>query len=323
MSENQYYFINSRDKGEKVPYVRLWSFLGSIADRIGLKRITGWVNSVRTVAEPATRVFMSRRPVHASTDDCGVLSVMSANLWHDWPRFRNIENRLEAFARLVEREHVDLLLLQEMARTPFLNVDSWLAERLNMSYIYSRSNGSLNIGFEEGLGVFSRFPMKRLPYLRQVSSGSNPFIRRMALGVEVETPCGEILAFSAHLGLFRKPNAYQLHELYRWISRLAGDRSAVIGGDFNVSEKSRQIRKVRLFWQDTYHEAQANGHSSTHKIYWPWGSTLLKHRIDYIFLQPGKPVWQIIDVRHLEAPDGPHSDHRAVMARFAPVHGHG
>ena len=122
-------------------------------------------------------------------------------------------NRLEFFIRLVEQENVDILLLQEIARTPKLKVDEWLADRLNMSYVYSRANGSTHIGFEEGLGVFSRFKMKRFPFVRQVSRLTNPFVRRLALGVEVDTPCGEILAFSVHLGLLRKQNAQQLLEL--------------------------------------------------------------------------------------------------------------
>ncbi len=319
MPKNKFYYINSQKDGEEDPYNRIWSELGRIASKLGLRRITDWVKKIISVAEPAGRVFMSSRPAYVPVVESTVLSVLSANLWHDWPRFREIENRLEAFAKLVEEEQVDLVLLQEMARTPFLKVDSWLAERLNMSYVYSRSNGSENIGFEEGLGVFSRFPLTRLPFLRQVSRISIPFVRRMALGVTVETPFGEILAFSAHLGLIRKHNAHQLSELHHWISHLPGDRSVVIGGDFNALEQSRQIRKVRNYWQDTYREVKPTGHSSTHTLNWPWGSKLLNHRIDYIFLQPGNPVWRVLDVCHLDAPGGPHSDHRAVVARLAPV----
>jgi endonuclease/exonuclease/phosphatase family metal-dependent hydrolase len=188
-----------------------------------------------------------------------------------------------------------------------------------MSYVYSRSNGSEYIGFEEGLGVFSRFPLVRQPLIRQVSRTANPFVRRMALGVGVETPCGEIIAFSVHLGLLRKQNAHQLEELQHWISRLPGNQSMVIGGDFNTTEKSHQIRQVRTYWQDTFRQAQAHEHSHTHTIKWPWGSKLLKQRIDYIFLQPGKPIWKVIDVRHLDPPGELHSDHKVVIARLAPV----
>ena len=265
---------------------------------------------------------MSTIPPHGPEGESGTLSVLSANLWHDWPRFRNIEARLESFARLVEQEKVDLILLQEVARTRFLKVDSWLAERLNMSYVYSRANGSESIGFEEGLGVFSQYRMERFPHVRQVSRVTNPFVRRMALGVDVETPWGSILAVSVHLGFIRRNNAHQLNELQYWINRLASGRSVVIGGDFNAPEKSRRIRKVRTHWQDTYREAPSQGHSHTHSLYWPWGGHLLSHRIDYIFLQPGILQWKVMEVHHLDAPGGPHSDHQAVVARLAPVRAH-
>jgi endonuclease/exonuclease/phosphatase family metal-dependent hydrolase len=220
---------------------------------------------------------------------------------------------------MVEHEKADLVLLQEIARTQTFKVDNWLADRLGMSYVYSRSNGSESIGFEEGLGIFSRFPLVKQPYIRQVSRIANPFVRRMALGVEVETPCGNFLAFSVHLGLLRKQNARQLEELHHWIARLSGTRFAVIGGDFNVPEKSRQIRRVRTYWQDTYRQAQAQGQSHTHTVKWPWGNKLFHQRIDYIFLQPGTPALNVLDVRHLDPLGGLHSDHRAVIARLAPV----
>ena len=116
--------------------------------------------------------------------------MLSANLWHDWPRFKDLEKRLEAFAELAESERADLILLQELARTPSFHADVWLAERLHMAYVYSRANGSQKIGFEEGLGVYSRFPLKRLPHVRQMGMGksSNPFSRRLALGEGTRWP---------------------------------------------------------------------------------------------------------------------------------------
>jgi endonuclease/exonuclease/phosphatase family metal-dependent hydrolase len=293
--------------------------LEAITRGIGLKFLTQWVDKIIAVAEPAGRTFMSTIPSRNQNSDCRRLTILSANLWHDWPRFRNIEKRLDFFAGLVEKENADILLLQELARTPFLKTDVWLAERLNMSYVYSRANGSEHIGFEEGLGVFSRFNIKRFPFTRQVSRLNNPFIRRLALGVEVHTPFGEILAFSVHLGLLRKHNAQQLNELRLWISRLADGRSIVIGGDFNAPEKSCQMRKVRAYWQDTFRETHAAAHSHTHTMKWPWGGRMFSHRIDYIFLQQGIPFWQVKSVEHLDAPGGVHSDHRAVVARLAPL----
>jgi endonuclease/exonuclease/phosphatase family metal-dependent hydrolase len=279
-----------------------------------------FVKVAMSVTEPAGRVTFQSEPYPVPAEGCGVFTVLSANLWHDWPRFRGLEERLESFAELVESEGADLILLQEVARTQSFEADKWLADRLKMAYVYSRANGSRKIGFEEGLGVFSRFPLKRLPHVRQMGGTCNPFSRRLALGVEVDTPCGEIMAFSTHLGLLRKQNAHQLRELHGWVNQITAGRSAIIAGDFNAPEHTHQIQRVRSFWQDTFREIHEHGRASTHEIRWPWGGAFLSHRLDYIFLQPGQPSWQVIDVSHVDAPGGPHSDHRAVLARLAPSH---
>jgi endonuclease/exonuclease/phosphatase family metal-dependent hydrolase len=215
---------------------------------------------------------------------------------------------------------VDLVLLQEIARTKNFKADEWLAKRLNMAYVYSRANGSQKIGFEEGLGVYSRFPLNRLPYIRQMGPAHNPFSRRLALGVAVDTPCGEVMAFSVHLALMHRQNAHQLRELHKWVNDLTAGRSAIIAGDFNTPEHTHQIQRVCSAWIDTFREIHRHGSATTHEIRWPWGGVFLSHRLDYIFLQAGSPAWQVIDVQHIVAPDGPHSDHRAVLARLAPAH---
>ncbi len=311
-------YVKPRD--ERRPCRHLWSAVGRFLGWVGHDRLPAFAKVVMSVAEPAGRVTLQSQPYPAAPKGCSVMTVISANLWHDWPRYRDLERRLEAFARLVESERADLVLLQELARTPSLHADAWLARRLGMSYVYSRANGSQKIGFEEGLGIFSRFPLKRLPHVRQVGRTCNPFVRRLAIGVEVDTPCGEIVAFSAHLGLLRKQNAAQLRELRGWVDHVAAGRSAIIAGDFNAPEHTHQIQHVRSYWQDTFREIHEHGHAATHEIRWPWGGAILSHRLDYIFLQPGQPQWQVIQVDHVDSPEGPHSDHRAVLARLSPLH---
>jgi hypothetical protein len=163
MRGNEMNDYEPRRPGEVNPFSSLILRLEALTKKIGIKSLTRLADKIISVAEPAGRTFMSTIPNHGSHKECQSLVVLSANLWHDWPRFRNIENRLEFFVRLVEQENADVILLQEIARTRSLKVDQWLADRLNMSYVYSRANGSENIGFEEGLGVFSRFKMKRFP----------------------------------------------------------------------------------------------------------------------------------------------------------------
>jgi endonuclease/exonuclease/phosphatase family metal-dependent hydrolase len=298
----------------------LWPALKRLLNWVGHDRLPEFVKVAMSVAEPAGRVTFQSQPYPVPVEGCNVFTVLSANLWHDWPRFRGLEKRLESFAQLIEAEKADLILLQEVARIPSLKADEWLAQRLQMAYVYSRANGSTKIGFEEGLGVFSRFPLKRLPFVRHMGRTCNPFVRRLALGVEVDTPCGEIMAFSTHLGLMHKQNAHQLRELHGWVKQITSGRSAIIAGDFNAPEHTHHIKHIRSFWRDTFREIHQHGHAATHEIRWPWGGAILSHRLDYIFLQPGQPEWQVVDVQHLQAADKPHSDHHAVLARLSPLH---
>lgn len=242
--------------------------------------------------------------------------MLSANLWHDWPRHRRLLQRLEAFARLVESEEVDILLLQEVARTPDVRTDQWLAERLQMAYVYSRANGHhRGIGFEEGLAVFSRFPLKA-PRLQQLEPSFKPFVRRLVLGAEVETPQVDLPVFSVHLSLLPSHNAAQVQLLQDWVTSVAGDRSALIGGDFNAHEHAAQITDMRQTWLDVYRHIHPKTEGATHELRVFSKGRARRRRLDYIFLFPGERRWKVLEARHLDPPDGPHSDHRAVLARL-------
>jgi endonuclease/exonuclease/phosphatase family metal-dependent hydrolase len=312
-------YVNPRHEGDQSTCPWIWKLARRFLRWLGRERLPRFLRNSLSVAEPAGRLTLRGQAEQPTNQGCRVFTIMSANLWHDWPRFKNLEARLEAFARLAEDNGADLLLVQELARRPSFRADAWLADRLQMAYVYSRANGSEKIGFEEGLGVFSRYPIASLPHLRQLSRGCLPFVRRLVLGAAITTPCGEVLAFSAHLGLLRAQNSRQMHDLQHWIYRIAHGRSVLIGGDFNATERSRPIRSARLHWLDTYRMAQARSQPHTHEIHWPWGGTLLRHRLDYIFIQPGEPRWQVVEVRHLQAPAERHSDHFAVLARLMPV----
>lgn len=243
---------------------------------------------------------------------------MSANLWHDWPRFRQLPERLEAFARLVEGHNADILLLQEVARKPDLHADEWLAERLGMGYVYSRANGHKQIGFEEGLAIFSHFPLAS-PSLVQLGRQGNPFVRRMALSAKVGAPGGGLTAFSVHLGLSRKANTGQVADLRRWVGQPAPGRTTLVGGDFNSPETSPQIQSVRSAWVDTFRQANPHGDGHTHTLRWPWGGAIRRHRLDYIFLIGEQVGWKVLETHHLSTPTLAHSDHRVVFTRLALV----
>jgi len=279
--------------------------------RSGLKRILA-------VAEPTRWMLMQRHPSISSERRCDQLTIISANLWHDWPRFRSLPARLEAFAQLVEEEQADVLLVQEVARTAEVSAESWLAERLGMAYVYTRANGHAESGFEEGLAVFSRFPLGA-SYVRQLSEAKNPFTRRMVLGVEIATPCGNLPVFSAHLGLGPRQNSRQIGLLQTWVNEVTSGRTAVVGGDFNACERTTRMRSFRSRWMDTYRHLNPAGPAATHLLRGPGKIIWSRKRLDYIFLKNGSLPWRIMQTRHISAKTTPHSDHSVVLTRLVPV----
>jgi endonuclease/exonuclease/phosphatase family metal-dependent hydrolase len=275
---------------------------------------------VAGVVEAPGRVSVRAVPARVIPEvGCQNLTVISANLWHDWPQHRRLVERLEAFALLVEDHQADVLLLQEVARINKFWVDRWLADRLGMAYVYSRANGHLGgIGFEEGLAIFSRYPLSR-PVLRQLSPVENRFSRRMALGTQVSSPCGELLAFSVHLGLTSKQNFQQSTKLTEWVGNVSEGMTALVGGDFNAGEGSQQIKNLKRNWVDTFRHFNPFADGATHELRWPWGKPFRRERLDYIFLKTQLTHWNVLEARHLETPGERHSDHQAVLLRLAPI----
>jgi endonuclease/exonuclease/phosphatase family metal-dependent hydrolase len=273
--------------------------------------------SVLHTAEPAGKVLFDATPKIPSDSGCSTITVISANLWHDYPQFRRINERLDDFIELVKAESTDILLLQEVARTSHMKVEERLADGLNMAYVYSRANGHHSaIGFEEGLAIFSRYPMRK-PSLRQLSKHSNPFTRRLVLGALLDSPCGNLFAFSTHLSVHSRQNAAQADQLRGWVRAVTGEHPAIIGGDFNADESKPQIKSAQRGWVDTFRTVNPTAAGTTHEIRGPFGWIWRRHRLDYIFLQPGIKNWQVLETRHVQIPHAPHSDHHAVLTRLA------
>ncbi len=284
----------------------------------GLRWFSTVISRILAVARPTEflyhKLIPNRKVKHAGQ----TLTVVSANLWHDWPRYRRLYARLEAFASMVETEEADLVLLQEVARTNEFRVDEWLAQRLGMAYVYARNNGHEEAtGFEEGLAILSRYPLTE-PEMVKLEPDPWPMVRRQALGASAKTPWGDVWAVSAHLGHGKKENANQINHLKGWVGEQAGRRPALIGGDFNVDEKADRIGQVKDRWIDLFRRQHPDADGTTYEIRWPWGRLLHRARLDYIFLQPGQEPWQVNDARHVTTKGVAHSDHRAVIVRLTP-----
>jgi endonuclease/exonuclease/phosphatase family metal-dependent hydrolase len=247
------------------------------------------------------------------------LTVINMNLWHDWPRHRRLPERLEQFSQLVEQEGAQLVLLQEALRTSDVEAHSWLADRLGMQAFYQRANGNrAGIGFEEGVAVLTSLPVLDIR-IQTLSPSSEPFVRRVALGVEIKTERASFWAFSTHLGLIKAHNAMQIEHLREWVTEMSAGKPALIGGDFNAHESTSQIARISREWIDTFRWLHPGEKVNSHTLRWPWGSALRKHRLDYLFLKPAKSRWRILEADYLDHGDDPLSDHKAVLTRLAPA----
>ena len=298
----------------------IYQGLRNILTLPGFNLLRPLARRVAGVMESPGRISVQALPARVSqVKECRELTVISANMWHDFPHYRQMETRLQAFANLVEKHQADVLLLQEVARTTHFWTDQWLADRLGMAYVYSRANGHLGgIGFEEGLAVFSRHPLSQ-PILRQLSPVENRFSRRLALGTQVNSPCGNFLAVSVHLGLAARGNSKQVTKLSEWVANISREMTALVGGDFNAGEGSKQIKSLQGKWVDTFRHFNPLADGTTHELRWPWGVPFRRHRLDYIFLKARENYWQVLEARHLITTGLPHSDHRAVLLRLAPA----
>ncbi len=227
--------------------------------------------------------------------------------------------RLGAVARLIEAERVDVALLQEVTRTRSLAADEWLADATGMAYVYARANGHEHaLGFEEGLAVFSRYPL-RSPRLREFRSTAAPFARRIALGASLDTPGGPLNACSVHLSLAHQQNARQLDQLHAWIDQSGRGAPSLIGGDFNAGEETPQINLVQQRWLDLFRQLHPEAEAATFQFRCPVGGKVLRsNRLDYLFLKQEDPGWVALEATYLDAPGSGISDHQAVLVRLVP-----
>ncbi len=291
---------------------------GAVLALPGVRQARPLALRVHAATTPAVHVTVRRGPRVEPVAPPTRLTVLAANLWHDWPRHQRWPQRLESFAALAESVDADILLLQEVARTPMLHADRLLAERLGMAMASTRANGDLDaIGFEEGPAILSRFPFGDI-HVRRLTQGHNLLVRRVGLAAHVDTPLGTLLVVSAHLGLVQRHNAAQIRRLRSWVGAVSTGSPAVIGGDFNAPEQRAEMTATSAQWTDTFRSLHPHGEAPTHTR--PAHRRGPRHRrLDYVFLaQPPGRAWEILEAAHLDAPDGPHSDHRAVLTRIAP-----
>ena len=251
-----------------------------------------------------------------------MLTILSANLKNPYASSWRVDHRallarLEAFARLAEGAAAGVLLCQEVGRGRGFRVDEWLAARLGMQHLYARANFLPALRREEGLAILSRYPLRE----RQETLLAGGLWRRPALGAVARTPLGEIAVYTAHLSLRPWRNRSGVARLRAWVAATAGERPAVIGGDFNAGETAPQIvalgepSALDPGWIDAFRAANPTAEGATHELRL-LGWAVRRRRLDYLFVRPGEPILRIAKCIATTSPGAPFSDHLAVVARL-------
>ncbi len=252
------------------------------------------------------------------------------NIFHDLPRFRRLDRRLELIAEAIADARPHLVALQEVARAAGCGdignrlcalVNERCATAYRIYYAPADGAGEGEYAFDEGVAILSRLP----------ALGTAPDVRKYAAQVELTTTVAghryrlpddrvamrlrfrtdggsDVDFYVTHLtdateaaGNGPAVRAAQARELARWVGESSGAGAAVVAGDFNDAPESEAIRSlVEAGFVDTYAATGTLPGYTNDRGDLDIESPVASHnqRIDYIFYrQPPGGDSQIIDAR--------------------------
>jgi endonuclease/exonuclease/phosphatase family metal-dependent hydrolase len=250
--------------------------------------LLGWVLNVSTVGTHVEGCLRGCAKTVERRD--GPLRVLSLNILHGFPEFKQLSSRLDLIAAGIHAQDADVVALQEVPWTLGLgSAAEYLAERTGMNHVYVRANGNRKaILFEEGEAILSRYPLKD-PDFAELKPKAGFFEHRLLLRAIVVTPWGDLPVFVTHLthgdGKINRAQAATLMSLVA----AADAGPAIVAGDLNATERSPQIEIVTQKWVDTFRVAQPDDEGFTCCIedLTRGPGEPLEKRIDYLFLVPG------------------------------------
>jgi len=230
--------------------------------------------------------------------------VMTFNIHHGEGGDGKVD--LARIAALVEREHVDLVALQEVdkgvQRTARRDLPAELATLTGMTCVFS--NNFHYQGGEYGNAVLTRFPVLSATNLHYQMLQTNEQRGLLQLCLNVQ---GQKLVFmNTHID-FRRDDTERLlnvREIQSVMARYAGIPT-VLCGDFNDTPQSRMHQRLSETFDDSWERAgQGPG--------WTYPADQPRRRIDYVWLSRAAPL-EVVGARVLESDA---SDHRPLVVEF-------
>lgn len=235
------------------------------------------------------------------TVDDQAIRLVTLNLYHGYPDFQNLLDRLDLVATRLDRLQADIVFLQEVPwRKETGPGAEYLGRKAGFNYVYIRANGNFPlIRFEEGLAVLSRYPLSD-PEFTELLPQPGFFEHRVLLKVSVDTHAGPVTLVTTHLARRRdeQSNAAQASTLEAYVNSITPG-PVIVAGDFNALETSPQIQRLAATWRDAYREFNPGNAGYTCCLsrnaldQADAGTPFV--RLDYIFLGPGRKSWEIIN----------------------------
>ena len=209
------------------------------------------------------------------------------NIWHDFPTFERLEQRLELIAGEIRRLKADIVCLQEVMWNWRIGSSvERLAERTGLNHVYVRANGNRNvIVFEEGLAILSRYPLRDVSF-KELKPQARPFEHRVVLRAVASTARGELSIYTTHLTFQPQAvNLAQMAALKSYVEQTSRGFT-IVAGDLNASERSPQIASLNEAWLDTFRFINSQDPGFTCCVHNPLSRTHdgLGKRLDYIFV---------------------------------------
>ncbi|MBC7223944.1 MAG: endonuclease/exonuclease/phosphatase family protein [Anaerolineae bacterium] len=195
-------------------------------------RALAWAGAALVVG---LSLVLALPPRPAWKEPPATLRVATYNIHYGYNERRNFT--LEAIARTIEENGVDVVALQEVdaGRITSYSVDDalWLARRLGMQAVYQPTVEHLT-----GIGLLSRVPLVSVEGKLLTSQEEQTAV----IGAQLRTAGGRVNAFAIWLGLTPEERATQIDEALAFIRGWEGP--AVFGGDFNSTPGSPTYQRI-------------------------------------------------------------------------------
>ncbi|MGE7602367.1 endonuclease/exonuclease/phosphatase family protein [Peribacillus sp. NPDC097675] len=187
---------------------------------------------------------------------------------------------MERIARIVEVEGAEIIGLQEVdnqwsERSDFEDQAEWLAQRLNMHYIYMANidRAPFKTGKNRrqyGAAILSAYPIVHAQNYLLTKIGESE--QRGLLEIVIDIKGYKINVYNTHLALTANERHIQLNEIIQISHAKKGPK--VLMGDFNTTPQSKELLSISSHYNDAF--------ADQNEAY-TYDAEGIPKRIDYIF----------------------------------------